>query len=74
VPRDRVQPINVRVALRHGISTGGNNYRTVADQADRIEHNILRLSLTGQQAELTLQDSIIRDASARSPIAAASTR
>jgi hypothetical protein len=45
-----------------GVSVGGNNYRTVADQADRIEHSILRFSLTCQHGELTLQDSIIRGA------------
>lgn len=45
-----------------GVPVGGNNYRTVADQADRIEHSILRFSLTGQQGEVSLQDSIIRGA------------
>ena len=45
-----------------GVSVGGNNYRTVADQADRIEHSILRFSITSNHGELTLQDSIIRGA------------
>jgi hypothetical protein len=45
-----------------GVSVGGNNYRTVADQADRIEHSVLRFSLMAHRGEVSVQDSIIRGA------------
>jgi hypothetical protein len=45
-----------------GLSVGGKNYRTVADQADRIEHCLLSFQLSGQGGELTVKDSIIRGA------------
>jgi len=43
-----------------GVSIGGKNYKTVADQADRIEHCLLSFHLTGQDGETALRDSIIR--------------
>ena len=45
-----------------GLAIGGKNYRTVADQADRIEHCLLSFQLCGQDGELTVKDSIIRGA------------
>ena len=45
-----------------GLSIGGKNYRTVSDQADRIEHCMLSFQLTGHDGELTVKDSIIRGA------------
>jgi Plasmid encoded RepA protein len=45
-----------------GVPPAGKNYRTVADQADRIEHCILSFRLAGQEGELTVKDSIIRGA------------
>lgn len=43
-----------------GVAVNGTNYRTVADQADRIEHCLLSFHLTGQDGESALRDSIIR--------------
>lgn len=43
-----------------GVAVNGTNYRTVADQADRIEHCLLSFHLTGQDGEAALRDSIIR--------------
>jgi hypothetical protein len=43
-----------------GVAIGGNNYHTVADQADRIEHCLLSVQLAGQDGESALRDSIIR--------------
>ena len=43
-----------------GVAIGGNNYATVADQADRIEHCLLSVQLAGQDGEFALRDSIIR--------------
>ena len=43
-----------------GVAVGGNNYSTVADQADRIEHCLLSVQLQGQDGEFALRDSIIR--------------
>ena len=43
-----------------GVAIGGNNYSTVADQADRIEHCLLSVQLPGQDGEFALRDSIIR--------------
>lgn len=45
-----------------GLSIGGKNYRTVGDQADRIEHCMLSFQVIGQDGELTVKDSIIRGA------------
>jgi hypothetical protein len=43
-----------------GVAIGGNNYSTVADQADRIEHCLLSVQLSGHDGEFALRDSIIR--------------
>lgn len=43
-----------------GVPVNGTNYRTVADQADRIEHCLLSFHLTGQDGQAALRDSIIR--------------
>jgi hypothetical protein len=43
-----------------GVAVNGTNYRTVADQADRIEHCLLSFHLTGQNGQAALRDSIIR--------------
>ena len=40
----------------------GTNYRAVADQADRIEHAVLRFRIRDAAGEAMLQDSIIRGA------------
>ena len=40
----------------------GSNYQAVADQADRIEHAILRFRVRDEAGEAMLQDSIIRGA------------
>lgn len=43
-----------------GVAVNGTNYRTVADQADRIEHCVLSFHLAGQAGQAALRDSIIR--------------
>ena len=42
-----------------GVPVNGTNYRTVADQADRIEHCLLSFHLIGQDGQAALRDSII---------------
>ena len=43
-----------------GVPVNGTNYRTVADQADRIEHCLLSFHLIGQSGQAARRDSIIR--------------
>ena len=43
-----------------GVPIGGTNYRAVSDQADRIEHAIIRFQLRADKGQSMLQDSIIR--------------
>lgn len=43
-----------------GVAVNGTNYRTVADQADRIEHCLLSFHLCGRSGHAALRDSIIR--------------
>jgi hypothetical protein len=46
--------------LSMGVRDCGANYRTVADQAERIEHCVLRFRYNGRDGENRWQDSIVR--------------
>ncbi len=46
--------------LNMGVRDCGANYRTVADQAERIEHCVLRFRYNGRDGENRWQDSIVR--------------
>jgi hypothetical protein len=48
--------------LSMGVRNCGANYRTVADQAERIEHCVLRFRYHSQGGENRWQDSIVRGA------------
>jgi hypothetical protein len=48
--------------LSMGVRDCGTNYRTVADQAERIEHCVLRFRYHGREGESRWQDSIVRGA------------
>jgi hypothetical protein len=46
--------------LSMGVRDCGANYRTVTDQAERIEHCVLRFRYNGREGENRWQDSIVR--------------
>lgn len=48
--------------LSMGVRDCGTNYRVVAEQAERIEHCILRFRYHGREGENRWQDSIVRGA------------
>ena len=48
--------------LSMGVRDCGANYRTVLDQAERIEHCVLRFRYYGRDGETRWQDSIVRGA------------
>jgi hypothetical protein len=48
--------------LSMGVRDCGTNYRVVADQAERIEHCVLRFRYHGREGESRWQDSIVRGA------------
>ena len=48
--------------LSMGVRDCGTNYRVVADQAERIEHSVIRFRYNGRDGESRWQDSIVRGA------------